>query len=180
MLWILKPCLLIASSIIWINPAFSSNPCQAIIKKGVLTLKRVEEFEKIQWCECADFTKVVFKKIHVSSIPLCLSANENITSLSFSKTQIQRLPQGIENLTNLESLNLSFTKMVFLSEEIQKLTHLKFLNLRGTEITVLPPGLEHLETIDMRMIEMTGAEQELLRNQYPEVKIYFSSPCNCD
>jgi hypothetical protein len=32
----------------------------------------------------------------------------------------------------------------------------------------------------MRFIDLTKEEQEAIRARYPEAKIYFSSPCECD
>lgn len=131
-------------------------------------------------CDCKDLKKITLKNVRQLSIPLCLSANENLTEVSFSKNPIQRLPEGLEGLKHLEDLDISFTNIVYLPEYISELTSLKTLNLRGTQIVSLPEGLDHLEMIDMRIIDINGSDQEAIREQYPTVKIYFSSPCQCE
>lgn len=172
----------IALLILWINPAISSgvNPCQNISRKGSVVLKSESVTMLTSLCGCNDLKKISFKIVRQLSIPVCLSANENLITISFSKNPIQRLPEGLEELKHLENLDISFTDVVYLPESIRALTSLKTLNLRGTQIVSLPEGLEHLEMIDMRMIDINRKDQDAIREQYPSVKIYFSSPCQCD
>lgn len=80
----------------------------------------------------------------------------------------------------IEKLSLEHTHLSQLPKEIAQLSFLKELDLKGTSITSLPDGLGHLEKIDLRFIEISKAQQKVIRKQYPELKIYFSSPCNCD
>src|SRR5690554_6803034 len=167
--------------ILWINPdvSISENPCENISKKGKLVLT-AENISKLDaFCECEVLQKIRFKDTRKLSIPFCLSANEHLTEISFAKNPIQRLPEGIEQLKQLKKLDLSFTEIVYLSDFISELTNLKTLNLRGTQIEALPDGLDHLEKIDMRMIDLNRQSQDAIRAQYPSVKIYFSSPCQC-
>jgi len=131
-------------------------------------------------CDCENIKSLSFKKCDYVVLPVCLSANAFIESISFSKTNIQRLPTGLENFESLQHLDLSFTDIVFLPDEISELYALKTLNLRGTGIVGLPDGLENLEMIDMRMIDLNRDAQEAIKAQYPEIKIFFSSPCNCN
>ena len=168
--------------ILWINPTFSIgvNPCESISKKGTIRLKTEDVFILKDLCGCSDLKKISFTDIRQLSIPFCLSANDYLTAISFSKNPIQRLPEGLEELKNLEILDISFTEIVFLPEYISELTSLRSLNLRGTQIVSLPEGLDHLEKIDMRMIDINRKDQEAMRAQYPSVKIYFSSPCQCE
>lgn len=168
--------------ILWINPVFSNgvNPCGNISKKGSIRLKSEDVSMLKDLCDCYDFKKISFKNIGQLSIPFCLSANENLTTNSFSKNPIQRLPDGLEELKHLENLDVSFTEIVFLPEYISELTGLKTLNLRGTQIVSLPEVLDHLERIDMRMIDINRKGQEAMREHYRSVKIYFSSPCQCE
>lgn len=171
--------LLIGILTISISTAAQNSICNKITKKGKLVLSSVDVVQNDKWCECQGFTQLQFKNVHVKVLPVCLSANKELISVSFSKTPLQRLPANFELLNQVQSIDVSFTKLVFLPEEIAALTNLKFLNLRGTDIVSLPEGLNHLEKIDMRMIELTKEEQDKIHNQYPGVKIYFSSPCKC-
>lgn len=131
-------------------------------------------------CDCSEMQALSFKNFRHMSLPACLAANDHLTAISFSKNPIQRLPEGIERLKQLQKLDISFTEIVYLPEHISELSSLKTLNLRGTQIVSLPDGLEHLEKIDMRMIDINRADQTAIREQYPSVKIYFSSPCQCE
>lgn len=179
----------IALSILWISSGFylAVKPCDNISKKGSIRIYGQDVSVLNELCSCNELTKISFKDIGQLNIPICLStdkecvctANANLTTLSFSKTAIQRLPAGIEEMKQLEELDISFTNIAYLPDYIVKLTGLQNLNLRGTKIVSLPEGLENLDTIDMRMIDLNRRDQEAIREQYPSVKIYFSSPCQC-
>lgn len=172
---------LITLWILWISFALPANQrvCDLIDKNGVLHMKNVDINSVNAICDCESVKSLSFKKGNYVALPDCASANVVIESISFSKTKIQRLPTGLENFENLRHLDLSFTEIVFLPDEIANLYALRTLNLRGTKIVSLPDGLENLEMIDMRMIDLNREAQEAIRAQYPEVKIYFSSPCKC-
>ncbi len=88
-------------------------------------------------------------------------------------------PKGILEIEGLQELSLKHTGLAFLPEETSQLKSLKTLDLRGTNISSLPEGLEHLEIIDLRLTDINKADQDAIRNQYPQTKIFFSSPCNC-
>lgn len=190
MLWIPKLCLLLAISIYWGNQSFPYLPlslrsanggsgCDRISDKGFIHVRTSDLSDIEEICTCAGLRQISFKKCEINALPDCISGIAKLESLDISKTHIERFPEEILSLKELKNLDLSFTPMCFLPPNLSKLMNLETLNLRGTEISVLPEGLDHLKKIDMRMIEMSRKEQEDLRAQYPKVKIYFSSPCNC-
>ncbi len=190
MLWIPKMCLLLATSTFWVNqgvsfaplglrPAKNDSICDRVSEKGFIRFHNSNLPDVKEICTCADVREISFKNCEINALPECVSQINNLESLDLSKTYIERFPEEILFLTNLKTLDLAFSPMYFLPPNLSKLKNLETLNLRGTFISILPEDLDHLKKIDMRMIEMSRKEQEDLRAQYPEVKIYFSSPCNC-
>lgn len=79
----------------------------------------------------------------------------------------------------LEHISIANTKINYLPDEIADLPNLQTLDLSGTGIEALPYGLDHLKTIDMRLIMLSKLEQDELRQRFPNVQIFFSSPCHC-
>lgn len=190
MLWIPKLCLLLATSIFWGNhdlpcvplglrSAKKESVCERVSTKGFIHIRTSDLSHIQEICRCTGLRQISFKNCEINALPECVSEIIHLESLDLSKTHIERFPEEILDLSKLKTLNLAFTPMYFLPPTLSELKNMETLNLRGTEISVLPPGLDHLKKIDMRMIEMSRKEQEDLRAQYPEVKIYFSSPCNC-
>ena len=190
MLWIPKLCLLLATSLFWGSHGLPNVPpglrlaengiiCDGISDKGYIHIRTSDLSDLQEISRCGGLRQISFKNCEINTLPECLLEITNLESLDLSKTHIDRFPEDILSMTKLKSLDLSFTPIYFLPPTLSELKNLETLNLRGTEISVLPPGLDHLKKIDMRMIEMSRKEQEDLRAQYPEVKIYFSSPCNC-
>ncbi|MGB6035438.1 MAG: hypothetical protein WBG42_04160 [Cryomorphaceae bacterium] len=111
-------------------------------------------------------------------LPLCM-VKEEMISLKIEHTALAVFPEGILKLKGLEELSLKHTGLAFLPQEISQLKSLKTLDLRGSNLNSLPEGLEHLEKIDLRLTEINKSDQEAIRSQYPTIKIFFSSPCNC-
>ncbi len=171
----------IALSILWTNFAIppAANLCERVNVKGEIQFKNSDLKHVEEICDCENLKSLSFKKCEFVELPVCLSLTSQLKTISFTKTNIQRLPNEIFEFQELQNLDLSFTNIVFLPENLYELSALKTLNLRGTEIASLPEGLEFLESIDMRMIDLNRSDQETIFAQYPEVKIFFSSPCQC-
>lgn len=172
---------LIALWILWTSFAIPAKQsiCDRVDKNGKLQIIDADLNNLGSICNCDNIRSLSFKKCSYVALPVCRLANDGIESISFSKTNIQRLPDGLQNFVNLQDLDLSFTNIVFLPDDFYQFYALKTLNLRGTAIVSLPDGLENLEMIDMRMIDLSRDEQDAIYAQYPEVKIFFSSPCQC-
>lgn len=118
--------------------------------------------------------------MQVLNLPDCFSQLDSLKSLSFTKSEMPRIPEVVFDVPNLRRLDLTFTPLYILSAEIAGMKALRTLNLSGTFIQTLPDGLDHLESIDMRNIELNRETQKAIRAQYPDIDIYFSSPCKCN
>ena len=129
-----------------------------------------------KYCECS-FENLQLKKTAFIDLPPCM-VKEELISLKIEHTLLAVFPEGILMLKGLKELSLKHTGLSFLPGEISQLKSLKTLDLRGTNISSLPEGLEHLEKIDLRLTDINKADQEAIRSRYPQVKIFFSSPCN--
>ncbi len=152
--------------------------CSEVSEDGSLTWKS-EANRLAALCDCSDLASLTIKNKSVIALPPCFGQMVNLRELDLKKTKLARFPVEILEMESLEHLSLAFTDITFLPENLWKLTALKKLDLRGTGITSLPQGLEHLEMIDFRLCELTQADQQFIRAQYPDIPVYFSSPCNC-
>lgn len=167
----------VISTIFLTTTSFTSvSPCSDI-KNGLLFLNGKEAAGLEKYCECS-FEKLQLKKSAFIDLPRCM-AKEELISLKIEHVALVVFPEGILKLKSLEELSLKHTGLSFLPKEISQLKSLRTLDLRGTNISSLPEGLKHLEKIDLRLTDINKADQEVIRNQYPQTKIFFSSPCNC-
>ncbi|MCZ4408041.1 hypothetical protein O3Q51_04435 [Cryomorphaceae bacterium 1068] len=140
-------------------------------------MKGQQAAELDHFCDCS-FEKLQIKRASLVNLPACVRSMD-LTSLKIENAPLVKLPDGILSLKRLEELSFKHTALPFLPEEINQLKSLRRLDLRGTEINSLPEGLDHLEKIDLRFTKINKSDQKAIRNQYPQVKIFFSSPCNC-
>jgi Leucine-rich repeat (LRR) protein len=162
------------------NSGFSSNgePCDFNVRKGKVTLTSDDLSKLDKLCTCEEIEEVLLRKTSLVRLPGCLLEIPGLKKLNLAKSALRELP-SVEGDSQLEELDLSFTKISSLPESLGNLSNLKILKIRGTSITNLPAGLDHLEKIDMRMIDLNKTQQRELRAQYPNITIFFSSPCNC-
>jgi Leucine-rich repeat (LRR) protein len=167
----------VISTIFLTTTSFTSVPPCSDIKNGLLSLKGNEAAELEKYCECS-FEDLRLKNAAFIDLPPCM-VKEELISLKIEHTPLAVFPKGVLLLKSLEELSLKHTGLSFLPGEISQLKSLKKLDLRGTNISFLPEGLEHLEKIDLRLTDINKADQEAIRSRYPQVKIFFSSPCNC-
>lgn len=171
MLWWLIA--ILAISTLSINAQEPSCPFK--VKDGKLIVKQ----RKVNGLCVCEFQRLKVKNLSSFRFPHCLEY-KTLTELSIVKTPLKDFPVGIASIQSLKKLSLRFTDIATLPEDIADLQNLEELDLRGTRVKSLPTGLNHLKKIDLRMVDLNKSQQESLRQQYPEVKIFFSSPCNCN
>lgn len=143
----------------------------------IITPKSKVELDAI--CECKGISDLWIKKMLVINLPTCFLNLDSLKTLSFSKSEMSRIPDEVLQMSNLESLDLSYTPIYVLPEEIAGMTNLVRLDLKHTFVETLPEGMEFIQTIDMRYVDMNNETQKALKAQYPNIEFYFSSPCNC-
>lgn len=152
----------------------TSDPCEQL-KKGKLKVNHGHSLQ--EFCNCA-LTSLHFKKVLNPIIPDCFQ--ESLVELKIEQVELFTFPQQILGQKKLEKLSLKHTSLAYLPDEISTLSSLRELDLRGTSIVSLPDGLDHLEKIDLRLTSISKEDQDQMRTKYPKLKIFFSSPCNCD
>lgn len=130
-------------------------------------------------CECEGISDLWVKKMLIVSLPECFLHLDSLKSLSFSKSEMSRIPDEVMKMDNLESLDLSYTSIYVLPQEIAGMSSLVSLDLKHTFVETLPEGLEHIQAIDMRYVDMNSQTQKALKAQYPNIEFFFSSPCKC-
>lgn len=176
---------LLLAGVIWtlnvslVIGVIAENPCDRVSQEGSLKVKKSDITNLSAICDCEIIEHLDFKKTTVVRLPNCFGNLDKLKTATFRKSALNRLPEDLYGMASLEELDLSFTDFAILPQGILTIPNLKVLNLRGTTITSLPNGLEHLQKIDMRLIEMNKNQQEAIRDQYPKLNIYFSSPCSC-
>jgi Leucine-rich repeat (LRR) protein len=174
-LWLIVTSTILLTSTLPID--FFQKPCSGI-KNGFLSVKGDEVIGLRDYCDCS-FESLAIKKAIFTDLPECF-ADKTMNSLHIERLDLAVFPKGILKLKGLKELSFKHTGLSFLPNEISQLKSLRSLDLRGTNINALPEGLDHLKRIDFRMTELNRADQKAIRTQYPQLKIYFSSPCNCN
>lgn len=156
----------------------AQSPCDKVGEEGRLLLKKATPAELDALCHCGAASLALVKPSGMS-LPECFRQMNELRSLTIEKAQYIRFPEVLLELEGLEHLTMAFAPIATLPEEMWRMSALKSLNLRGTNINFLPDGLDFVETIDLRFIDFTKAEQDAIRAQYPQSAIYFSAPCRC-
>lgn len=159
--------------------AQSNDLCERIDQEGTLKLKPKEWVHTEQLCACGGILSLSMKKSKLLKLPECFADIQGMRSLDLSKSALVSFPMAITQMYELEHISIANTGINFLPDEIADLPNLQTLDLRGTGIEALPHGLDHLKTIDMRLIMLSKLEQDELRDRFPNVQIFFSSPCHC-
>ena len=144
-----------------------------------IKLKNPSVTELANLCKNSELESLTLKGRVAGKLPACLSELNQLKVLKINGVNSNLDLSAIAMLQSLEELNLEHIERSELPKVILKLTRLKRLSLQGTQIKTLPDGLEHLERLDMRMIDLNRDQQNNLRNQYPNIEILFSSPCQC-
>jgi Leucine-rich repeat (LRR) protein len=146
------------------------------------------------------------KKQKLTDLPEEIAQFKNLQSLNISKNKFSHFPSIIFKFTYLQRLDVSNNKMTSIPKEIGGLIHLKRFSANETEIASLPAEIsqlkelfyldiwgtnvasfpaeieqlkETLKEIDMRVIMMSNAEHQKIKDLLPLTKIHFSKSCNC-
>ncbi len=130
-------------------------------------------------CEQESLQRLIIKGRVEAKIPECLKYLTSLSELELNEVNPNLDFSAVDGIQNLQTLRIKHIEIAQLPDFILDMTSLRFLDISGTEIKSLPYGLDFLEKIDMRMIELNREEQEQIREQYPETEILFSSPCQC-
>lgn len=151
--------------------------------------------------------KLNLRKKKLKKIPKEVFTFTNLQVLNLSKNKLTEIPGDIGKLTKLEVLNVSANNIDTVSEEIGKLVNIKKLILNQNIISSLPPDIGNLtrmtfldmwgnniqelpkeitklqntlKVLDLRVISIRDNLQEIMVQQLPNTKIFFSMACNCD
>ncbi len=154
--------------------------CDRIDEEGQLKLRKASYEELEALCSCATLRSLELRKCQAAKLPPCFAEMEQLRHLDLSKAVLPTFPMVVCQMYGLEHLSLAHTSIAYLPEEVADLPQLRHLDLRATEIESLPTGLGHLEVIDFRLRRISKRDQEEIRAQYPDISIFFSSPCHCN
>lgn len=173
-----KKFLLIGLILFSSSPGFSA--CDSASQgREKLKLKNPTLDELTAVCEHESLQRLAIKGRVESKIPECLKFLTALSELELNEVNPNLDFTAISGIQSLQILRIKHIGIAQLPDFILEMTSLRFLDISGTEIKNLPYGLDFLEKIDMRMIELNREQQEQIREQYPETEILFSSPCQC-
>jgi len=130
-------------------------------------------------CEELSLQRLIIKGRVEGKIPECLKYLTALRELELNEVNPNLDFSAVSAIQNLHILRIKHIELTQLPDFVLEMTSLRFLDISGTEIISLPYGLDFLEKIDMRMIELNRDQQEHIRKQYPDTEILFSSPCQC-
>jgi len=147
--------------------------------KERIKLKNPTVAELSELCRERSLQKLIIKGKVEGRLPDCFKNLNELSEMELNAVNTNLDFSSISQLKGLKVLRLKHFEISQLPDFVLNLPSLRFLDLSGTEIERLPYGLDFLEKIDMRMIELNREQQEDLREQYPETEILFSSPCQC-
>jgi len=148
-------------------------------EKERVKLKNPTADELSELCSTRSLNKLIIKGRVDAKLPDCFQNLKELREIELNNINSNLDFSSISQSKSLEVLRLKHFEISKLPDFVLNIHSLRFLDLSGTEIKNLPYGLEFLESIDMRMIELNREQQEIIREQYPNTEILFSSPCQC-
>lgn len=132
------------------------------------------EFPNLQWLDLS--------KNRIKELPPQLGLLKKLKKLILFKNKIEALPPEIGELEDLRELIVNQNELETLPEEIGNLKKLRYIDMWSNNITGLPGSMAEmwaLQEVDLRVIVMTEAEQENIRDMLPDIKVHMDEHCNC-
>lgn len=122
-------------------------------------------------------------KNKIKEIPKEIGQLKQLEIVDFSKNKLSSIPSELFDCVNLKRIILNQNEIQGIPKEIGKLNKLEYLDMWSNDLYEIPVEISNckaLKEFDLRVIEMTKAEQERLVGLLPETKIHFSAYCNCN
>jgi leucine-rich repeat protein SHOC2 len=130
---------------------------------------------------------------------------KNLNALDLGKNKLKELPEWLGELIYMQEFRAPQNKLGAMPAVVCQWPHLKRLDLHQNEITGLLPcmgeltevvsldlwsndledfpdelkGMTGLRFMDLRVIQFDQGEMTHISELFPQVKIFFSQPCNC-
>ena len=117
----------------------------------------------------------------LTQFPIELARLPYLQEVNLARNQIDTIPPGIGQFPALRSLDLGHNSLNSIPDDIGELKHLQYLNLWGNFISFLPQSLQQckqLKEIDLRVINLNKEQQDILRSQFPNVRLRMEPACN--
>lgn len=125
---------------------------------------------------------LVMKRGKIEALPDEFVQLQNLVRLDLTNNKLDHFPPVLLDLPQLEEVHLGKNEIQRIPEKITRMKNLRVLDIWSNLVPRLPLSIaemESLEEIDMRMIEVSQADQDFLKELMPEVQWHFSVPCNC-
>lgn len=144
-------------------------------------------------------------KKKLKEVPPEIRQLKNLNALDLGRNKLRELPEWLGELAYMQEFRAPQNKFGQMPAVVCEWRHLKRLDMHQNEITGLLPcmgeltevisldlwsndleefpdelkGMVALRFMDLRVIQFDQKEMENISNLFPQVKIFFSQPCNC-
>ena len=106
----------------------------------------------------------------------------NLEVVIFRDNRIEIIGKEFISLSSLKHLDLAKNRISYVSESILQNKNLEKLELWSNLLSSLPVGINlmpKLNYLDLRLNTFDNKEQDKLKVEFKNRKIYFSKSCNC-
>jgi len=146
-----------------------------------LSRQKLDEFP-MEILQFKNLKELYMSKTKLRVIPAEIGQLTELEIVDFSKNKLLALPSELFNCLKLKKIIANQNEINAIPKEISKLQELVYLDLWSNDLAVVPEEIKEckkLKEVDLRVIEMTKAEQERIRELLPETEIHFSPYCSC-
>lgn len=146
-----------------------------------LSKQKLDEFP-MEIIQFKNLRELYLGKNKIKDIPSEIGKLTELEIVDFSKNRLSALPISLFSCKKLRRLIANQNAIIEIPKEISNLQELEYLDLWSNDLWVVPDEIKackKLKEVDLRVIEMTQAEQNRIISLLPEAKLHFSPHCNC-
>lgn len=144
-------------------------------------------------------------RMKLKEVPPEVRQLKNLNALDLGRNKLKELPAWMNELQYMQEFSAGRNKFIRIPTAICQWNHLKRLDMHQNRIEGLPPcmgglkelysldlwsndledfppeigGMTGLRYMDLRVIQFSQGEMDRINALFPQVKIFFSQPCNC-
>ena len=172
-----------------------------------LALDSVKEYHSLESAlkEPDKVYKLQLTRKKLKAVPEEIRQFKNLNALDLGNNKLRDLPEWMAELAYLQEFHAPKNKFTSVPKVVCAWKDLKRLDLHQNEITGLPAcmgglthlfsldmwsndledfpqeleGMKELKFLDLRVIQFDQGEMTRISELFPQVRIFFSQPCNC-
>lgn len=149
----------------------------------VLNLKRerLKEFPA-EILQLKNLNVLDLSRNKLEELPSELGQLQYLQHIDIEKNRFETFPAVLSELPQLKRLIFSQNDIDSIPDSIKNLKELRVIEAWSTNLLYLSPflaDLEHLEMMELRVINFTERERNYILNLLPDVEIMMSNGCDC-